>query len=71
MSWYGPRPPMGVGPPMGFGMGMRPPMGGGPMGPMGGMSKGGPRAIHYSGRYVPSGPAVTIYERPPDVRCGS
>ena len=72
MSWYGPRPPMGVGPSMGFGMGMRPPMGG-PM--SGGMPpQGGPRAIHYSGRPrrdVPSGPAVTIFvgnitERAPD-----
>ena len=44
------------------------------MGPMGGMSQGGPRAIHYSGRPrrdVPSGPAVTIFvgnitERAPD-----
>lgn len=72
---------MGVGPPMGFGMGMRPPMGGpmgqmgGPMGPMGGMPPGGPRAIaHYTGRPrrdIPSGPAVTIFvgnitERAPD-----
>merc|ERR1719150_132893 len=48
---------------------------GGPMGPMGGMPPGGPRAIaHYTGRprrEVPPGPAVTVFvgnitERAPD-----
>ena len=81
MSWYGPGPPMGVRPPMGFGppppMGMRPPhMGGMPPGMPPGAPPMGPRGAiaHYSARprrEIPPGPAVTVFvgnitERAPD-----
>ena len=71
MSWYGPRPPMGVpGPPMGFSMGMgmnngRPPMAVGMQ--MGGPRQGGPGQpfqAHYSRpprRDIPTGPPVTVF----------